>query len=69
MIKFSYSPTSERRPLTKTVYCICWPLGTGGSPRAPAGATTFCSLMTRDISLAVTPSRAIFSGFSQIRML
>src|SRR5262244_452500 len=54
---FSNSAGLTRRPLTNTEYCICWPCGTGGRPRLPAGATTFCSRMTLAISDAVTPTR------------
>ena len=38
-------------------------------PRLPAGAMTFCSRTTLEMSEAVTPSRAMRSGSSQIRML
>jgi len=61
--------TSASRPLTNTVYCICCPCGTGGRPTPPAGATTLCSRTTFEMSVAVTPRRAILSGLSQMRML
>ncbi len=66
---FSNSRISASRPLTNTVYCICWPCGTGGTPTLPAGATTFCSRTMFETSVAVTPRRPIFSASSQMRML
>ena len=57
-----------RRPLAVTVYTSCWPAGAGSWPILPAAFWRFWAAMALAMSLAVTPSWAMRSGFSHRRM-
>ena len=51
-----------------TVYTNCWSFGAGSWPILPAAFCAFWALMAAAISLVVTPSWAMRSGLSQMRM-
>ncbi len=65
---FSNSSARVSRPRAVTVNVSAWPAGAGSAPILPTANCEFCPRMALATSVGVTPSCAMRSGLSQMRI-